>query len=1683
MRLLVGGSLALAVLAAVLLLAGPAALRGGVGAAGRALGYQVDYATLSWSTLSLSKGRLTVAAPDVRSLHGEPVFTADSIDVAYSPRGLFGGPYLYGITGIDFVRPRFTLVHHRDGSYNVTLPAPNPNSKPFTPPRIRLTVRDGSLGVLDDTRIFAHSRRLALQDFQLSADVNPGERSSFSVAFALQEQGGSFPFAGHGVLDERRGFELSRITARSVGLAPLLDYALNSPTLHFAGGVLNSVDARAYGLPDRGGTMQRHLSVTANLDHFQPYLNGLAKPLRDGRGAVRVYDAGVTFPKIDGSIAGVPVRIAGAVYDLARPTVRLGITGRGGVRQLLTLNAAGNVLPVSGPVGFKLLVEGDAAQPTTLATFASPRLLYGGIPLEKPSGLVALRGQEADLVRSRVRYDGMDAAARGVVLLATHTSVELVAAVSAPAQRVPYAAGLLGAMRVRGTAVTSGVDSDLFTRGVVTGNRPGQLLAGTFSVNGRGVGSIGPFALDGPGRQALYARVALDRPNFGGGAAFVSARDFHFSTGEREPVLPGIAVPALPRADGTLDAALLASFAGRHFAAAGHARVAAAHVLGYPIDDLAVRFAASDPRRIALDGRFRGSLGGLASAAGSSLAVRGRADVPFSLLARGPSDALAQIHGATFTDASIAGVSLESLEATAGLRGGTLDVYAARARVGGNDVVAQGRFGDGGTLAVSASDVDLSALRAFGLPVRAGRLTAVATIGGSAGAPTAQAGIAAGGVTSTDPRFAALPVSASATMNFSGDTLAFRDGQVVAGNALVAALDGQLDGIRSDPRNAAYVFDARLRQADVATLARVARVPLRYAEGSLNADLRVAGRGSAPRVAGRLALPEGSLNGLRFRDASVRFTGTPGAGAVQDGRVTVGSSTLAFSADVSRGRQAATLGAPRIDLSDFNDYFDRGDTLGGTGSIAFAATNTPDALRTSGRIRLAHTRLRRFDVGDSAADWSTAGRTIHANAAIEGTHGRVKLVADLTEPAGEPLRDPLRRSHVDATASVTGVDVGTLLPIVGVQIPLEGTVDADATARGSYPNLTVAAHAALANGLVQRIPIRTASIDVSAARGRASITGAAFAIDNLTARATGSVGLAPAAPVDVTLVAQTADAGALAKTVTGQTYDASGVVSTSLHVTGALQHPVIEDTLDAQQLRFGRYTLPRAHTDVAFAATRVTLRRAEADLASGRLSAAGYLPLELGQTPGIGPPSAPLALDLTVDHVNVAQFAGLLPKGTQAQGTLDGHVALGGSQANPGLSGTLSLAGGGFSGPQERSKITDGTVTLGFAERTVTLEDARATVGGGAVSAAGSVTVSNLSDPAGSATANLSVNSANANFDFPQYFRGRVLGALTLSRGAGAPLQVGGNLALSSTRIPLTAILPSGSPQTKASAAPFPVAFDLAVNVGNDVRVQSGPVDLGAKGDIRIGGTLADPNARGKLTATDGTISFYRTFAIQYPSTVTFERSEGLIPYVDATATTSVTNPPTDVILHVTGPATQLNVALVSDPSYTREQILGLLVGAQALGAVSGVAATNGGTVQNPFGALAEGELGTLLTQNLLQPFSSQIGSAVGLNSLAVNYTPGAGGVSLGAQKKLFKNVSAVFAQSFNYPPRQSVGLIASPNDRTAIQLSFFTQQSLNTFQTTDGGMNLQSTNQALTVIQPLTGTNGFAFSIQRKFK
>ncbi len=1680
-RWLVGGAIVAVVVLSVVLFR--AAIIGGVlGLGAGALGYQLGYAGLNFDA-----GRFVIDHLDLRSKAGEPVLAADLVAVSYDLREVFGSPHPFGLTGIEIDRPRLTYIKHRDGSSNITLPASNGSSQangPRTIPQITFALHDGAIGIRDDSRIFAHSRRIAVEKIHVDANLNPTQISKIALGLTIQDADGTFPITGAGTLDPKRGIELTRIAAKTVGLSALLDYALNSASVHIAGGVLNDIDARVYGLRAQDGSMERHASVSANLDHFQPYIGGVTKPLRDGRGSLLLSDRGLEIPRVDGSIADVPIRLTGGVYDLSAPKLRIGITGNGDLRNLVTLSDAAKKFPVTGPIAFKIFVEGAATQPLTFVSFDSPHLSYGKIPLSNAGGLLAIHGQDAAIVRSSVSYDGSTAGARGALTLGKHTGVELVASVSALANRFPYAADILGAMPIVATAAVNGVDANLKTVGVLSGDTRTTHLAGTFGVDATGVGDIGPITIDGPGNRSAYMRVALDRPRGGGGAGFVSLQNVRIATGGAEPTLPGLFSGNAPRISGTLAGNIAGAINGSNVLAAGDLHAYGVSALGYPVDDLTangnVLASTAHPNnaRIAADLRYRGSLAPIARAAGGSFKATGSVDIPVTIAAIGTSSLLAQIAGARFRDASIAGVPLTSLQGTVGLRGRTIDVYGAQAGIGGGNVVARGSFGNGGTLAVSTSALDLAALRSAGLPVRSGTLAALASIDGTTDAPHVVAGVAASDVVLTNPQAASLTIDANTGLSYAGGTLGVSNTTVAAGPAL-AALDGHVTGLRGNPTNARYDFSAHVRQADIQKLAQLAPAARKLApEGSLDADVRVRGVGSAANILGAIAIPDGSINGLRYRDARVALRGTASDVHADAGTVTVGTSTLGFGAVIAAGSQTFALHAPKVDLSDFNDFFDPGDLLGGTGSIDVAVANAPDRLATSGRVRIRHARAKRFDLGPIAADWSTTGRTIRTNASIGDTAGRVTESGDVTLAATAPLRDTLHRSNLAISTRAQNVDLNVWLPAAGIQAPVLGLINADGSVRGAYPNLVANAHADLQHGLVQRIPIRTASIDATARNGQATIANAVLAIDNLQANAHGTATLSPGGPFDVTLDARTADIAALDKTLTGKTIDAAGAIDTSIRVSGTQRKPAVSGVLDATSVRYAKYTIPHAHAQLAVVPGRATISNTEVDLQKGKVLIDGFAPLQANFAGVL--PTSPLALNVTASGIDLSQFEAFAPKNTVITGAIDGRVGLVGDLEHPGLSGTLALVKGSFVGPQLKSKVSDLDVRIALADRTVTLQRAAAKIGGGTIAATGTLTVPNLNDPVDSLSLAFSLDTNNAVFDLPGTFKGRLNGNVSIARAAFADYKVVGQIGVTSARLNPTGFL-SKAPAPTSSATPLPVDIALGIDVGNDVRVQGGPVDIGAKGDLNVGGTAGAPTVDGILTSTGGTLSFYRTFRMQYPSTVSFYPSNGVIPDIDATATTEVDNPTTDITLHVTGPATQLNVDLQSDPSYDRAQILGLLIGVQALGAVSGVSPSGQpGAQANPYTALAQGQLGNLLTQNVLEPFSSQLGSAVGLNNLEVNYQPG-GALGLGAQKQIAKNVDAVYAQSFNYPARQSIGLRATPKPSTAYQFTVFSQPDSSRLQTLQAN-DFLSTNQSVTSSEPSQGTSGFSASFQRKF-
>ena len=1665
----------------------------GIRAAAGALGYDLSAQRIRVGTSSLS-----LVAPVVRNRAGEPVLSADRLDVAFSLRDLLPrSAHRFGLHAVDLERPHLTLIHHADGTYNVALPGASgaPARPDQTPVDVRVRVRDGDVALLDRFVEPNRERRESLTGVNVDAVLAPSDPAYYRVDAALQDGARSYPIRGRARFDHRRGFASQHWHANELPIGPLVNFALATHAIHIVDGRLRNVDARIYGFMQPGGGTVTHTGASAELVDGKIFAAQLRVPIGDAHGTLHVYDDGLTTTGIDATLANVPLRLTGGIYGLSAPQLRFLIVGRGPLAQLRTISDASFRRPVAGDLAFALRADGPIDKPVVRGTFSSPRIAYDAYALNDAAGSIAFSGEDFQVLGVGARYGPLALRAHGVLNLGKHVDTDLIATVEGPGDALPYAAALLPHARVHALVHLTGTDTKLAALGTLAADAPHGTLDTPFAFTADGAGSIGPLALARADGASLYAHVAYDRPN-NVVDGIVSAHHLVLLPAGRTH-LPGLNVAALPSVAGTLDADVAGELHGATLAdASGFVRVRNARAAGFALGD-ADAHLGGNAAGIALTGvRVHGPLGdlrgeGAYATATSLFALRGRIvssfdrlapllhgvrahggiDAPVRIVASNGNTVL-QIADARFAGARVQGVPLRGATATIALRGQAVDVTAARLDAAGGSVVAGGSFGNGGSVRLSASGIDASALHGAGVPLGAGRIAAVATVSGTQRDPRARAGVALSGA-----RYGGAPLAATASGAYAGGRLSV-DSANVAYDGAVADASGTVSNLTTRP---SLNVAAHVRGADVASFAHRFNVPLRYPDAAVDADVRVRGALAAPSVAGSARIAAGSINGLNFRDVVVPLSGDLAAVAVRGGRATVGSTTVHFDALASRAGARGSLRSDHADLADFNDYFDAADTLAGRGRLAVSFATGRSTLATAGDIALADARYRRLPIGDIAARWSSQGRTIAGTANIGGPHGRLIAQGSATVPARDPLAR-IRASAIDARATLAGLDLTTWLPAAGVIAPVTGFVDGTVHVRGVAPQLALGGSASLHDGNVGRIPIARLDVAASGDRGRARVTSAHLEALNLVASGSGTFGLRANDPIQLALRATTPDIGAFAMRATGKPFDASGALDTTLTIAGTRRAPIVRDVADLDNPRYERTTARHAHADIAYDGGRLTVRDASFDLTAGRLALNGSVPATLAP-PFVDRRNAAVSARLIAQGVDLGQFAQLLPKDTKIGGLVTGDVTVAGTMGDPLLSGGLGLAKGSYVSPQVASQIRNGTLQLAFAGHDARIAALHADIGGGAVDGAGTARVGDLRNALGTLAFNVDTREKNVGLDLPKLFRGKIDGTLALARTPGAPVLVGGDLAVSHARIPLTALLPSKS-NGAATTAPLPVAFALNVAATTDDRVQGPAVDVGAKGSVAVSGTLAHPALSGGLDSTDGTLSFYRTFVL-HDAHVAFDPASGIIPDVDATATTHVPDPSTNVLLHVHGPATGLALDFSSQPGYDREQIVGLLVGAQNLGAVAGVARTS--PVQSSDGnalqGVALGYIDQKFTQSLFQPFSSSLGQALGFSSFNVNAGL-TGGFSASATRQLGRNLQFSFSDaSTPQGEQQSFALALDFSEGSSMQLTLFNAGTQSrTLGTQTPFAPTGPTNYQLQALAPTPGTSGYVFTYVRKF-
>ena len=1673
---------------------------------------------------------------------GEPVLDAARIDVDYNPRDLLpGSRHRFGISALSIDAPHITLIHHQDGSYNVSPLGGGPAGPPGPPNRVPLDmtirVRNATATLVDKYRFYAASRVQSLSGVDADVAINDTALTWYRVTGTLNDFGPK-PFRVAGSIDARTGFALHHISAKAIPIATISNYFINSRAAEVLGGTVRNMDMRMWQYA--GDAL--HMAGSGMLADGRMNVHGMDAPIAQLAGRITLFDSGFAADHMGASVGHVRIQCSGGIFDFSRPQFRIGVEGSGDLRNLHEIMKIAGSLPIRGAVRIHALIAGDLSSPVLLVGFDGKHWDYGSVPLENPNGQVALLNDRLIILPFHATYGAMKMHVQGSLQLGKQVHSTLALHAYGPSARIPYLGALVPDQPIVLEALLGGDDLKVDVRGYLVSLTDPANVNAFYSLNRYGEGAFGPMQLREPAGGTLVAGFSLDREH-GNSAFWASVHDMRLR--EPQPIrLPGVTIPELPPMDAQIQTANIAGTgSSNHVVIGGRVAMSPASIAGVPFDRVNAAFAgpfsesrlssvqASGPWGsfegggtfgtgiIAARGNYHGTLQGLHMFLGG-LKAQGSVDGPVGIAIAG-GKIFVQVQNAQLANADIQGIPISQMSGTMSFANNMMRIYAARAAAAGGNVDVAGTFATGvshtqSALALVTSPLRASALHSLGVPLSTGTLQAAGTMSPSRSIPNLNAGV----VVQNGNLLGYAPFNITSEMELRNGSLQLSRGVASLGTT-IADVDGSVAGITSG----APVYDllATVPAGDIASAAAMMHLPSYHADGSFDGNLRIGGAGVKPVVNGSVRIPEATVNGMGVRDGSAQIAVSGGGGDVRNGAITIGESRVQFGAAVHPGVLAFSMHAAHADLSDFNDYFDTGDTLAGTGSVNVAFSHFNNLTFTSGNVDIDNFRFRRLPIGNTDAHWNGVRNIVQGTVAVGGEHGLLDANGTIGFAPSTSLGGIVAGSRYDLNAKLQNFDLATWLPALGYpQLPVTGRVDGTASVRGSYPHLQLGMDASARNGTFGPFTVTQALVRAQTAGDRINVTQLVFALPSLEATGTGSFGLTAAAPVDLRVHGATSDLAGLISQATKQRLPITGSFESTVTIGGTLHAPRFTAALAGTNVNAYGIQMPALLGEVELANRSMLLRNAHFTFVHGSATIAGTLPITL-QPFAFGSPNAPMAMDLTADAIDLSAFQQYLGNDTKLGGTLSGHIGVNGFIGSPRIYGDLSATNVSYTSALETTPITHTVAQMSFTGTTATLSRLHANLGSGSLDGSGSLNFGGGIE-SGPLAYGISAKTHAAQMSSPLFGSATFDSNVHLTRVPGKLAVISGTVGIPDAVIPLSAFLQlAGGPNagTAPSGPPLNVGFDLTIKSGKNVRVRGGGaglfgLDIGGTGQVHLAGTLQQPTLEGTFNSSGGTLTYIdHAFRIQQ-GTVTFTPANGVLPDLYALATTHVNNPdpntarnPTgyaDITARVTGVVPNVKVAFSSNPpGYTDQQIIALLLPFNGLvgpvqftetgailpaGTLAGAPLPGtGGLLPGVFqqrqnGTVTIGQeafniLNTQFASGILSPITSALGNTLGLSDvgLTVDYS---GNVGLDVRRLLGANVYAVYGTTFAVPIRQTFGVAYQPTAFTSAQFTTFWQQGETPLFLAPN--QTLSSNPRASAGQPLTGSNGFTFLFQRLF-
>ncbi len=339
-----------------------------------------------------------------------------------------------------------------------------------------------------------------------------------------------------------------------------------------------------------GASPAYHMSGSGYLDGGQIFVKSLDSPISHLSGRITLFDSGFAARRLTARVGHLAITCAGGIFDFRSPQFRLGVEGRGDLRNLKDVMHIAAGLPIFGGVHIHALIEGSIDDPVLVIAFDGTRFNYGAVPLDNPRGSVALYKNNLIVLPFHALYSGIHLHVQGNLHLAKQVNSVLTLHAIGPSRRLPYLSALVNDQPILVEALVHGTDLKVDVRGYMVSLRDARNVSGFYNLDRYGVGTFGPIAIRTPSGGSLVAGFSLDRPH-GGSAFWASLRNVRL----RQPVplaLPGANVPQLPQIDAHIVEAEMAGTGSAHNTViGGSASIGPANIAGVPFDAITAQFA------------------------------------------------------------------------------------------------------------------------------------------------------------------------------------------------------------------------------------------------------------------------------------------------------------------------------------------------------------------------------------------------------------------------------------------------------------------------------------------------------------------------------------------------------------------------------------------------------------------------------------------------------------------------------------------------------------------------------------------------------------------------------------------------------------------------------------------------------------------------------------------------------------------------------------------------------------------------------------------------------------------------------------------------------------------------------------------------------------------------------------